>query len=80
MLNFDRTMPRSLKLHLIDIESNLISKDLLADEIVLDNISALVHGSLSKDEHQYVFIERVLKRLLHQTAFLIRQLGTSLKL
>lgn len=47
-LNFDRAMPRSLKLHLIDIESGLISRDLLAEEAVVDSLVGLAQGELSK--------------------------------
>ena len=75
-MSFDsKAMPRSLQLHLIDIDSALISHKLLADGQVLEQMVQLAHGKLSKEEEQqYSFLERMFKRLLIQTGFQVRQL------
>lgn len=78
-LKFDKAMPSALKLHLLDIEVSLISYKMWRDQSMVEAIKDFANGERDFDIGNE-FVEQLFKRVLHQTAFQIQQMGSSLKL
>lgn len=45
LLNFDRTIPSALKLHLLDLEVNIVSSKIWLDEQLVQHMNAFANGS-----------------------------------
>ena len=76
-MKFDKTIPSTLKLHILDIEVNLISFKIWKDASFVETIQQIATNKFEgQDEH----MERCFKRVLHQMAFQTNQLCTALGL
>ena len=78
-LKFDRAMPSALKLHLLDIEVNIVSAKIWLDEQLVHHMHSFANGGNYEGPYGEV-LEKCFKRLLHQIAFQITQLSQILKL
>lgn len=77
-MKFDKTIPSTLKLHILDIEVNLISYKVWKDQSFVSIIQQIANNKNEgmPDEH----MDRCFKRILHQMAFQTNQLCTGLGL
>jgi pantothenate kinase-related protein Tda10 len=79
---FDKAMPSSLKMHLIDLEASYLTHKLWKESPNLEMIARIARGE--KDREAYSsrseFGDRLFRKLLVQTAFQINQLASSLGL
>lgn len=88
-LNFDKTLPSSLKLHLLDLETDIIMSKIWRDENA--GVGLMLHrftntegekpsGGSEKEDLRIFFTDRLFRRLLHQTACQINQICVTLRL
>ena len=80
-LKSDKAIPSPLKLHLLDLEVNLISFKIWRDWEMVKQISAIANKNHKEfSEVQYSLAEKLFKRTLHQIAFQITRLTTLLNI
>jgi hypothetical protein len=77
-LKYDRNMPNALKMHILDLETRIVSMELWKTESDLIHIFSPSHSArLIK---KYTEAERFTRRILHQLAYQIHLLTAPLNL
>ena len=75
-MRFDKSIPPTLKLRILDMEVNLISYKVWKEPVFISTIQQLANNR--SDVNQGEHMERCFKRILHQLAFQTNQLCMAL--
>lgn len=80
-LKSDKSIPSTLKLHLLDLEVNLISFKIWRSKEMINLMSSVANrNGPNMNESLYFIAEKLFKRTLHQIAFQITRLTTLLSI
>lgn len=77
-LKFDKSMPTNIRVHLLDVEVDIISEKIWKDEENIANIHNFLNNDKFTSKEIETIYERICKRILHQIAFQIIQLCKNL--